>query len=80
MQRPTAKCQGVWWKSKDRIEQTGGAQDPTGTPTESTNLGPQGLTETKPLKSIQGLDLGTLVAQHICSVCATWTLFVSPNN
>jgi hypothetical protein len=35
-------------KVGDRIEQAGGAKDITKRPTESTNMGPWGLTETEP--------------------------------
>jgi hypothetical protein len=40
-------------------------------PTESTNLGPQGLIETEvPPESIQGTDLGPL---HRCNSCGVWS-------
>ena len=39
---------GVLWKSGDRTEQARGVKDTTRRPTESTNLGPWGLTETEP--------------------------------
>ena len=39
---------GVLWKSGDRTEQARGVKDTTRRPTESTNLGPWGLTEPGP--------------------------------
>ena len=39
---------GVLWKSEDRTEQARGVKDTTRRPTESTNLGPWGLTDTEP--------------------------------
>jgi hypothetical protein len=47
-------------------------------PTESTNLGPWGLTENKyQPKSMNGLNLGYL---HICSRYECWSLYVPCND
>jgi hypothetical protein len=61
-----------------RATGTGDVKDSTKRPTESTNLGPRGLTglNHQP-KSIHWLDQ---VPRHLCSRCTAWSSFGSFNN
>ena len=80
MQRPTAKYYTELEVSCGRVGKK--MREPEGSrtrlPTDSTNLGPWGITENKyQPKSMNGLNLGYL---HICSGYECWSLYVPCNN
>ena len=82
MERPTAKHQAELGDScgrgRGRIVKVRGNKDITRKPTESANLGPQGLTETElTIRSLHGSNLDPL---HICYSFIACCSYRTPNS